>query len=335
MDRIGGTLLAFSFPGGDPLVMEKIPLGVSSCLLGHEVRFDGQHKRDLYIMKTLGEFFEWTHVCPEVECGLPIPRESMRLEGDPDQPRLRTGKTRVDHTDRLLGWAASRTDALKDKNLRGFIFKAKSPSSGLFRIKVYGEKGHSRPVGRGLWADAVTKAFPLLPVEEEGRLHDPGLRERFLEHVFVYDRWLRHLEEAPSLGGLVVFHTRHKLLVMSHDVEAYRALGKLVAGGSSMPIEDLYDSYIQGLTAALLKQPTAKKHGNVLLHILGYFKKQLDSWEKGEVIELIDRFKQGEHPLIVPITLLNHYVRKFGSEYLQNQWYLHPHPAELKLRSYM
>jgi uncharacterized protein YbgA (DUF1722 family)/uncharacterized protein YbbK (DUF523 family) len=315
--------------------MSKIPLGVSSCLLGHEVRYDGQHKRDLYIMKTLGEFFEWTHVCPEVECGLPIPRESMRLEGDAENPRLRTGKTGIDHTDRLVNWADSRVDQLRKKSLRGFIFKSKSPSSGLYRIKVYAENGHSRPVGRGLWADAFTKAFPLLPVEEEGRLHDSSLRERFLEHVFVYDRWLRHNEEARSLGRLVDFHTRHKLLIMSHDVERYRSLGKLVAAGSSMPLDELYERYIEGLSAALLKQTTAKKHGNVLLHILGYFKKDLDSWEKAEVIELIDRFKAGEHPLIVPISLLNHYVRKYEVEYLAQQWYLHPHPAELKLRSYM
>jgi uncharacterized protein YbgA (DUF1722 family)/uncharacterized protein YbbK (DUF523 family) len=314
-------------------VEEKITIGVSSCLLGNKVRYDGGHKHDRYITGTLGNYFDFVPVCPEVECGLPIPREAMRLVGDPALPRLVTNKTGIDHTDRMREWAARRVQELESEGLCGFIFKAKSPSSGMERVKIYNGGGMPRNIGVGLFARAFMDHFPLLPVEEEGRLHDLILRENFIESVFVYRRW-RTVLENPTPRNLVEFHTDHKLLLRAHSENHYRTLGKLVAGAGSTDMDELLERYQQTLMEAMKLKPTINKHINVMLHMMGYFKNVLSPDEKIEMLEVIEQFRNHYVPLIVPITLFNHYIRKYDESYLRRQYYLNPHPTELKLRNH-
>jgi len=310
-----------------------IRIGVSSCLLGNKVRFDGGHKHDRYITGTLGNYFEFVPVCPEVECGLSIPREAMRLVGDPESPHLVTNKTGVDLTDQMNKWASNRVSQLAQENLCGFIFKSKSPSSGMERVKVYDKNNVPHAIGVGLFARAFKERFPLLPVEEEGRLHDIVLRENFIESVFLYQRWRETVANATA-KSLVTFHTRHKLLLRSHSEKHYRELGRVVAQAGTLDPEEIFITYQEHLMAAMKLKPTVKKHVNVLMHMLGYFKKVLSKDEKQELLEVIERFRNQYIPLIVPITLMNHYVRKYDEPYLKDQYYLTPHPTELKLRNH-
>jgi len=215
--------------------MEKIKLGISACLLGAKVRYDGGHQWDRFITETLGRCVEFVAVCPEVESGLPVPREAMRLVGDPLHPRLVTVRTGTDHTERLVTWAQRRVRELAALDLCGFIFKSKSPSSGMARVKVYRGEGAPSPQGVGIFARIFMEHFPLLPVEDEGRLHDPARRENFIERLFVLKRWRELLADHPGIGSLVAFHTRHKLLIRSHSPSHYRALGKIAARARSLP----------------------------------------------------------------------------------------------------
>jgi uncharacterized protein YbgA (DUF1722 family)/uncharacterized protein YbbK (DUF523 family) len=316
-------------------MLTKIKLGISSCLLGEKVRFDGGHKLDHFITETLGKFVEFVPVCPEVECGLGIPREAMHLVAAAEGPRLVTVRTQVDYTELMLAWARKRVVELEQKDLCGFIFKSDSPSSGMERVKIYSGKGGSAKTGVGMFAREFMQHFPLLPVEEEGRLYDPGLRENFLERLFSLKRWRDTLALGPKPGHLVDFHTRHKLLIMSHSPKHYELLGKLVAQIKGIPLPELYEQYETQLMEALRLKTTIKKNVNVLLHVMGYFKKNLSPAEKEELLEIIDEYRKGYIPLIVPVTLLNHYVRKYDQYYLKDQYYLHPHPIELKLRNHV
>lgn len=313
----------------------KLILGISSCLLGHKVRYDGGHKYDSWLVETLGNYVDYLPVCPEVGCGLPIPREAMRLVGDASNPRLLTQKTGIDHTQRMQDFCAKAISELAKQPLCGFVFKSKSPSSGMERVKVYpASGGAASKTGVGLFAKAFIEAFPLLPVEEEGRLHDPVLRENFIERIFIMHRWLKLTEKKPTIGSLMDFHTQHKLLLMAHSPVHYRSLGMLVAKSHEQPFADLQKEYLLQLMTATKKAATPARHQNVLLHILGYFKKDLTASEMAELVELIDQYKAGLVPLIVTITLFNHYVRKYDKEYLAGQYYLNPHPLELKLRNH-
>jgi uncharacterized protein YbgA (DUF1722 family)/uncharacterized protein YbbK (DUF523 family) len=312
----------------------KIRLGISACLLGQNVRYDGGHKWDRYLTDTLGQYVEYVPVCPEVECGLGTPRESMRLVGDPQSPRLVTVRTGQDFTDRMLAWARGRVQELEKEGLCGFIFKSDSPSSGMERVKVYNEKGMPEKVGRGLFAKTFMDHFPLIPVEEEGRLHDPKLRESFIESIFTLRRWREVAREKKSLGNLVAFHTQHKLLLLSHSEKHNRAMGKVVAEGKKLPPTELYASYENLLLEALKLRTTVKKNANVLQHMMGYFKEQLSKDEKQELLEILDQYRKGYIPLVVPITLINHYVRKYKEDYLGQQVYLNPHPVALQLRNH-
>jgi uncharacterized protein YbgA (DUF1722 family)/uncharacterized protein YbbK (DUF523 family) len=313
---------------------ERIKIGISTCLLGENVRYDGGHKLDRFLTETLGVYVDYVPVCPESECGLGIPRESMRLVGDADSPRLVTTRSGVDHTDRMTAWANKRLNQLGKEDLCGFIFKKNSPSSGLHRVRVYGKKGQPNRTGRGIFAQAFTDRFPLVPVEEEGRLHDPKLRENFIEKIFTLKRWRAASEAGKTLGGLVDYHTREKLLLLSHSQVHYRQMGKQVAAGKQVPINDLYREYEQLLMAALDLKTTVKKNLNVLQHLMGYFKKQLSPDEKQELLEIFDAYKNEKIPLIVPMTIINHYVRKYRQPYLAKQTYLNPHPLDLKLRNH-
>ena len=334
-------MLSLSFPGAfmkqtEAFSMEKeIKLGISSCLLGENVRYDGGHKLDRFLTGTLGQFVEYIPVCPEFECGLGVPRESMRLVGDLSAPRLVTTRTNQDHTDRMLKWARRRVVELEKEGLCGFIFKRNSPSSGMESVRVYNEKGMPAKKGVGIFARAFMEHFPLLPVEDEGRLHDAKLRENFIECIFVFKRWREMIALPKRRGHLVDFHTKQKLLVLSHSENHYRQMGRLVAKAKELTIGNLYKKYQRFLMEALRLKTTTKKNVNVLMHVMGYFKKQLSGDEKQELLELIDHYRSHYVPLIVPITLINHYVRKYEQPYLKQQYYLHPHPIELHLRNHV
>jgi len=312
-----------------------ITIGVSSCLLGHKVRYDGGHKHDHYISDTLGRFFRFLPVCPEVECGMTIPREAMRLEGDPDSPRLVSSRSRIDKTEQMRSYCERRVRELGNEELCGFIFKKNSPSSGLFRVKVYAGSGMPAKNGRGLFAAAMARHFPLLPLEEEGRLNDPAIRENFIERVFACARWRQFLRSTPGVGELVAFHARCKLQLMAHSPAIYREMGALVAHGRELAWEELLQRYEALSMKALALNATVSKNCNVLQHIMGYFKNDLTSEEKSELLEVIEQYRHNLVPLVVPLTLLKHYIAKYSQEYLRQQHYLSPHPAELMLRNHV
>jgi len=312
----------------------KIRLGISACLLGEEVRYDGGHKHDRYLTDTLGRYVEYVPVCPEVEAGFGIPRETMHLEGDLNAPRLVTRRTKRDLTEPMLAWAKKRVLELEAQDLCGFIFKSRSPSSGMERIPVFNEKGMPVKKGVGLFARTFMDRFPLLPVEDEGRLHDPKLRENFIECVFVFKRWRESLSRGKSRRGLINFHTKHKLLILSHSPKHYQMMGRLVGQAKAFALDELYQTYQGLLLEALRLKTTIKKNANVLQHMMGYFKKELSSDEKQELLEIIGLYREVNVPLIVPVTLMNHYIRKYDQPYLREQYYLQPHPIELQLRNH-
>lgn len=326
----GAGLRAVSF-----MESSKLRLGVSSCLLGQNVRYDGQHKRDRFVTDILGAYVSYVPVCPEYECGLGIPREAMRLEGDPAAPRLVTVRTRRDVTAQMQTYARERVADLADRDLCGFIFKSGSPSSGMERVKVYGSNGIPIKNGVGIFARALMDRFPALPVEEDGRLQDPALRENFIERIFAYRRWKDMVMSAPSGGSIVAFHTRIKLQVLAHSTECYRDLGRLTAtGGKGMTRAEFAAEYERRFLEALKQPATAKTNTNVLHHAMGYFKNVLSADEKQELLEIIDAYRLQHVPLVVPIVLLQHYVRKYKQPYLDQQFYLDPHPMELQLRNH-
>ncbi len=311
-------------------------IGISSCLLGNKVRYDGQHKLDRFLRDELGPYVDWVPVCPETECGLGIPREAMRLIGkDTESARLFTNKTFIDKTEQMLEFTFPKLDELEKQNLRGFIFKTKSPTSGMRGVKIYTEAGMPSHRGAGIFAREFLKRFPNIPVEDEGRLHDAGIRENFIETIYVYDRWLTFREKDQSTAGLVNFHTRQKYLLMSHSPALLKELGKIVASISKQNHTESLDRYERTLLDALNLKATTRKHTNVLHHIMGYFKKTLSPDEKSELLEVIERYRNNLIPLIVPMVLMQHYIRKYQEPYLLKQWYLHPHPDELKLRNHV
>jgi uncharacterized protein YbgA (DUF1722 family)/uncharacterized protein YbbK (DUF523 family) len=314
--------------------MDRIRIGVSACLLGEKVRYDGGHKLDRYVTDTLSRYFDYVPVCPEVEYGLLTPREAMHLVGDPAAPRLVTIRTGVDHTEGMKEWATRRIDGLEREKLRGFIFKSRSPSSGLRGVKVHPSSGIPVHTGTGLFARAFIERHPLVPVIDDGRLHDPGFREAFIEAVFVYHRWQTFTEEAGGAREIVALHTELKYLIMAHSPKHYSLLGQLVASSGRHSAEDLA-AYGRLLMEALRFQATKPKNANVLLHIVGYFKKVLAADEKAELLDVIDSYREGYVPLVVPVTLINHYVRKYDQPYLKRQMYLAPHPTELMLRNHV
>jgi len=315
--------------------MEKINLGISSCLLGETVRYDGGHKLDRFLTDTLGQYVQYVPVCPEVECGLGVPRESMHLEGNPDSPRLVTTRTIQDMTDLMVRWARKGVVGLEKEDLWCFIFKSDSPSCGIERVKVYNEKGMPIEKGIGMFARIFMEHFPLLPVEDEGRLHDPGLRENFIERIFALKRWREVLTRKENRGNIVDFHTKHKLLILSHSPKHYRTMGKLVARAKELSPREFYQQYQTLLMASLYLKTSPKKNANVLQHMMGYFKEQLPADAKKELLEVIEVYRKGYTPLIVPITLIQHYVRKYDQPYLKKQIYLTPHSLELQLRNHV
>ena len=307
---------------------------MSACLLGDEVRYDGGHKRDTFLTETLGPLVEWVKVCPEVEVGMGTPRESIRLMDEGGTIRLRTVKTGVDHTASMTAYADRKTTALAGEDLCGFILKKDSPSCGMTRVKVYGGKGPPAKSGVGVFAQALLARFPHLPVEEEGRLTDPRLRENFIERVFALRRLRDLFESRWTVGDLVRFHTAHKLVLLAHSTQAYTRLGRLVAGAKSADRASLRAQYTAGFMDALTTIATPRRHTNVLQHMVGYFKKTLDAASRAELRAAIEDYRLGIVPLVVPITLLRHHTRVHDVQYLAGQAYLAPHPTELMLRNH-
>ncbi len=322
-----------SYGSLDPFAPVRI--GISACLLGEKVRFDGGHKHDRYITLTLGQYFEWVPVCPEVELGLGTPRETMRLEQGDSEVRMIMPKSGRDLTTPMRAYARARVPQLEEENLSGYILKSDSPSCGLLRVRVYAATGMPSRTGRGLFAEALAKRFPLLPIEEEGRLCDPGLRENWVERVFAYRRLQELWAGRWTVRDLIQFHTAHKLTVLAHSPAAYKELGRLVAGAADVPRPELRRRYHEGLMRALSVLATRGRHANVLQHMAGYLKKQLDEDSRRELAGLIDDYRKGEVPLIVPLTLLKHHLRRYEVSYLSGQVYLNPHPKELALRNHV
>ena len=312
-----------------------IRIGISACLLGEKVRYDGGHKRDAYLVETFGRHVEWVPVCPEVELGLGTPRETLRLVREDGDIRLIMPKTGADHTAAMRTYASRRVAELVKEDLCGYILKKDSPSCGRGRVRVFDAHGVPAKSGRGLFAEALLEHFPHLPVEEEGRLTDPRLRENFVERVFAYHRLRSLFAGRWTVGELVAFHTAHKLLLMAHSPKAYEGLGRLVAGAKAVPREELRERYKSEFMRALGEMATTKRQANVLLHILGYFRKQIDDDSRRELLAVIEDYRRGLVPLIVPITLIRHYVRRFSVAYLRGQVYLEPHPKELMLRNHV
>lgn len=315
---------------------QPIRIGISACLLGRKVRFDGGHKQDRYMTDTLGQYFEWVPVCPEVEVGLPTPRPSLRLKLQDSHLRMIMPKQNMDLTGPMRAYAKSRVKVLEDENLSGYLLKKDSPSCGLQRVRVYtGEGNPPNRNGRGLYAEALLSRFPNLPVEEEGRLHDPGLRENWVTRVFAYYR-LRRLWKKPwRLGELVRFHTAHKFLLLAHSPKEFQQLGRLVAGAKRYGRGELLATYESQFMSALSKMATRAKNTNVLQHILGFFKKELDAASRRELLTCIRDYRAAMVPLVVPLTLVAHYVRMLDVSYLRDQVYLNPHPKELALRNHV
>jgi uncharacterized protein YbgA (DUF1722 family)/uncharacterized protein YbbK (DUF523 family) len=312
----------------------RLAIGVSSCLLGRPVRYDGGHKRDDFIVDVLGPYVTFVPVCPEVDLGLGTPRETLRLvrQGDAIRMVMANGE---DHTQPMRRYATRRVEALAADDLCGYILKKDSPSCGLARVKVYDHHGSPSRQGRGLYAEALLARWPYLPVEDEGRLNDPRLRENFIERIFAYRRLKDLFSGRWTMGDLVRFHTAHKLVLLSHQTTAYQALGRLVAGGKKMAHGALRDEYESGFMKALAVPATTKRHTNVLTHMVGHFRGKIDPASRDELLGTIEDYRRGLVPLVVPITLIRHHVRRLGVEYLAGQIYLEPHPKELMLRNHV
>lgn len=312
---------------------EKIKIGVSGCLLGQKVRFNGQHKFHWYINEILAKHFEYLSMCPELEVGMGVPRKTVRLVGDPENPDMIEPISGKNWTSKMVSYSNKKIIKLRD--LSGFLFKSGSPSCGAFRTKVYQKNGIPLAKGRGIFADAFCKRWPLIPVEEEGRLNDAKLRENFLERVFAYHR-LKTLRAKPfKRADWIKFHERSKFLLLSHSRKHYILLGQLVAQVAERTPSEFKDQYASIYMEAMGVKATLKKHSDTLQHILGFLKKIITSEQKADMLKSIENFRQGVYPLIVPITLLRHYITVNKIRYIEDQYYLQPHPENLSLRNHV
>jgi uncharacterized protein YbgA (DUF1722 family)/uncharacterized protein YbbK (DUF523 family) len=314
---------------------KPVRLGVSSCLLGEPVRYDSGHKRDRFVTDQLGPFVEWVPVCPELESGMGVPRPAMRLVRAGDTVRMVEIQSGRDHTARMERFSSRRVRALAALDLCGYVLKRDSPSCGFERVKVYGEKGMPRREGVGLFAAALRAAFPELPVEDEGRLNDPGIRENFIARIFAYQRLRDLFQGRWANRGVVAFHTAHKLQLMAHSPQSYRQLGRLVASIQKHSRASFRERYQSDFMTAMSHRATRGRNANVLQHAAGHLKKLLDAPSRAELAETIHDYRRGLVPLVVPVMLLRHHVRVHDVSYLSGQVFLEPHPAELMLRNHV
>ncbi len=313
---------------------KKIIIGSSSCLLGEKVRFDSGHKRDRYLTDTLSEYFEFQSFCPEMAIGLGVPRPTIHLISRDGAVRLvNTRDESLDYTEQMSRTAAAYVDGLGQ--LSGYILKSKSPSCGMERVSLYAKNGYATKDGVGLFAEQLIKRWPNLPVEEEGRLNDAAIRENFIERVFAYRRWQDLQESGLTVAGLMDFHKRHKFILLAHNEKIYRQLGKQVAETRKDNLRAQASEYFDLFFQAMRSHATRKRHVNVLQHGMGYLKKDLDSDDKADLINLFDKYARGEVPLVVPITMLKYHFRKNPNEYVGDQLYMNPYPEELMLRNHV
>ncbi|MDQ2077854.1 DUF523 and DUF1722 domain-containing protein [Marinimicrobium sp. ABcell2] len=311
----------------------KIPVGVSQCLLGEPVRYDGGHKHDRYLTEVLSQYFHYRPVCPEVAVGLGIPRKPIRLVATDRGTRVRgIAEASLDVTEALEAEAERTVSAMPE--LSGYIFMQNSPSCGVFRMKRYSEDG--MPVdsaGQGAYARRLIERMPLLPIEEAGRLNDAALRENFITRVFAYHDWQQCLEKNPSPAALVDFYSRYKYQVMAHHPASYQAIGRLLADVGKRDAEQVNREFIALFMAALQHKATRRGNTNAIMHLRGYLKGLLNADEQQELSGLIEQYRGGKVPLVVPLTLLKHYLRKVDNPYLQKQTFWCPHPENLGLRN--
>ncbi|MCC6763139.1 MAG: DUF1722 domain-containing protein [Deltaproteobacteria bacterium] len=319
---------------GSPPDNDRLRLGVSTCLLGEQVRFDGGHKHDRFLTDVLGRYVEWVPVCPELEVGMGVPREAVRLAGDVEAPRMVGVRTTRDHTRAMRRFAAARVRQLAGLGLHGYVCKRASPSCGMERVRVYGGRGAPSRRGRGLFTAAFVEALPLVPIEEEGRLGDPVLRETFIERVFAYRRW-QALAASPTRAALTAFHAVHEHQLLAHSPMHYRALDRLVGERKRRRPGALVASYGAAFMAALAVPATTTKQVHVLRRLAGFCREHLDAADRRALARAIDEYRRFLAPLVVPLTLLRHHVEKHGVASLQGQTYLEPHPEELMLRNHV
>ncbi|MCC5851331.1 MAG: DUF523 and DUF1722 domain-containing protein [Alkalimonas sp.] len=311
----------------------QLAIGISACLLGQKVRYDGGHKASEFCLSQLQPYVRYQAVCPENAIGLGTPRPAIRLmkKTQGDIHLVQVNDASIDHTDAMHQFTEQALPAMSA--LAGFIVCAKSPSCGMERVRLFNEQGHQLgKAGVGLFTRQLMQRYPWLPVEEDGRLHDPMLRENFITRIFACHDYQQLCRDGFSVGALVAFHSRYKFLVMAHSPSAYRELGRLVAQAKLFEPEELKQRYLQDLMHALKQACSRKTHANVLQHLQGFFKKHLSSKERQELSSLIDRFRLGHLPLMAPITLLQHHLSRFEHPYLAAQTYLQPFPEALGLR---
>ena len=314
----------------------SIKIGVSSCLMGEKVRWNGDHKQGRYVQEILGSYFEYVPVCPEVEVGMGVPRETVALYGTLEAPKMISQKTKTDWTERMNNYVKGQMKRLTHEDLCGYIFESKSPSCGIGRVPVFSETDFNKARHRaGMFASAFIKPFPLVPIEDEGRLNDARIRKNFIVRVFSFNRLQQLLGKGFSKGALVNFHTRHKFLLLAHSRKHYTALGKLVANVKSFKPKEIKAEYSRLYMEALTYKSTPKKNTDVLLHMMRFLKKVLSKGEKEDILTTIEDYRKELLPLIVPVTLIHHQVKKHNIVYLLDQVYLNAHPKELMLRNHV
>lgn len=312
--------------------ISMIKIGVSSCLCGMKVRHDGAAKKNAYLLQTLSQYFDFEPHCPEMGAGLGVPRPAMRLQRVGDEIRvIESRNPEADHTDALNDWADKKLPDMK--HLDGYVLKNASPSCGMERVKIYDHNNVPTKTATGVFAERLQKMYPNMPVEEEGRLNDPVLRENFIERVYVYNRWQTLMAEGLSVGALMEFHRRHKFILLAHDEKCYRELGPLVASCNRDNLDSLAEQYITMLMGSLRMRASRKRHTNVLMHIFGFIKDKLEPPVKQEVLQQLDKYRTGLVPLVVPLTLIRHYLKQYPNDYMDSQFYLEPYPDELMLRN--
>jgi len=309
-----------------------IKVGISACVLGERVRFDSGHKLSKFVTKELTPYFEFVSICPEVGAGMPVPRPTIRLISDEDRISLvETKDPTKEHTKKVISYSQNKVVALEREKLCGYIVCAKSPTCGMERVKIY-KKNSAENVGVGVFTNELMKAMPWLPVEEDGRLNDPILKENFITRVYTLKDFYHSMGGEPTLGKIVAFHSRYKLALMAHHPTSYKELGQLVANAKEHQIADFYLLYREGLMKAVSYRASRKNNTNVLMHIQGYFKRNLDKTQRQELRQIIDDYRVGLLPLLAPLTLIKHYLSAHPDSYLAKQAYLDPYPQELRLR---
>ncbi|MEF1290645.1 YbgA family protein [Vibrio sp. M260118] len=311
---------------------QPIKIGISACVLGERVRFDSGHKISKFVTKELTPYFEFMPICPEVGSGMPVPRPTIRLMSNEDRIALvETKDPTKEHTQKVVDYSKQKVASLEKEQLCGYIVCAKSPTCGMERVKVY-KKNSAENVGVGLYTNELMKAMPWLPVEEDGRLNDPVLKENFITRVYTLRDFYDSMGDEPTRGKIVAFHSRYKLTLMAHHPASYKELGKLVANVKDYDINEFYQLYREGLMAAIANRASRKNNTNVLMHLQGYFKRELSRSQKKELRQVIEDYRVGVLPLLAPLTLIKHYLATHPDAYLEDQAFLQPHPQELRLR---